>query len=80
MRSLRHAAALGHGPVNKAGQAVNGMSGFIREADTVTIPYRGYRLTVTSEDVIVHAQIGTTTARFASMAAARAFVRMLRSQ
>lgn len=66
--------------MNEAGQAVSGMSGFIREADTVTIPYRGYRLTVTASEVIVHAQTGTTTARFASMAAARAFVRMLRSQ
>ncbi len=66
--------------MNKDGDAVATMHGFIREAQRHETTYRGYRMTITSGSVIVHAQNGSTRAVFRSMVAARAFVRYLRSQ
>lgn len=52
--------------------------GFIRERETEPATYRGYRLTIESDRIIVHAQQGGTRAEFATMPAARSFVRRLR--
>ena len=54
------------------------IKGFIRERDTETTTYRGYKMTVESKRVLVHAQDGKTTAEFAKMVTARQFIRYLR--
>jgi hypothetical protein len=41
------------------------------------VMYRGYRMTVSAREIVVHSPHGRTKARFKSMAAARAFVRWL---